>query len=201
LSVTRRQWTAVAGALVCGVVMVRLCTDIVRAGALDMKHRPRSTHELDDGAAIRSLMAQRQPGDAMLTTHLGLPAVWWYARVDLAHGSQGASLPDGGPIFEIARAAAGPDCSPADLRQALSPVRGATMYVGFEMQEHVELLLTRLAELGVVSMYRRFAESGHAAVIDLRKPPRGTFRAPGVRSGPAETGRDGCITIHRAHRW
>ena len=66
-----------------------------------MKTRPpRSTHSVDDRSAIRFVMTQRRPGDAMLVTHLGLPAVWWYAGVDLSEANEGASLPDGGPILK-----------------------------------------------------------------------------------------------------
>ncbi len=37
------------------------------------------------GAAwVHRLMRQQEPGDALLTTRLGLPAVWWYGEISLS---------------------------------------------------------------------------------------------------------------------
>jgi hypothetical protein len=171
-------------------------------GEYDMKTRPRSTHSLDDRGAIRMLMARRQPGDAMLATHLGLPAVWWYGGVDLSDVAEGSSFADGGPIFEINQAGPGGNCRPDDLRNALEGVGGAAVYLGFELGDHLEnVALNRLAELGAVTTYRLFAQSGHTAVFDLRRPPTGTIVLPGLRGADPLLRPAGCITIKRAHRW
>jgi hypothetical protein len=200
-TVARRQWAAAVCALACSLLVTRLCADIYLTGQRDLKNRGLNPHSLDDRRAIRSLMAPRHPGDALLATRLGLPAVWWYAGVDLSDASEGASFADGGPIFEIWQAAPGPDCSPDDLPQALSHVNGATLYLGFELEGHFEdLALNRLAELGAVTSYRRVAERGHTAVIDLRQAPTGRMLRPGLRTGDLSRP-EGCVTIKRAHRW
>jgi hypothetical protein len=202
-SVQRKRWLAAAVALAGGVMVAGLCADIYGTSEFDIKTRPaRSTHSLDDRSAIRSLMAQRHPGDAMLTTHLGLPAVWWYGNVNLSDSSEGASFTDGGPIFEIWPGTPGPLCGPNDLGQALAHVNGVTVYLGFELPDHLEdLALNRLAELGAVTAYHRFAESSHTAVIDLRQAPTGRILLPRLQTADPLVRPPGCITIKRAHRW
>ena len=138
----------------------------------------------------------------MLTTHLGLPAVWWYGNVRLSDPGEGASFADGGPIFEIWNAAPGPDCAPDGLRQALSHVDGVTLYLGFgEPNQLEDLVLDRLGELGEVTMYRRFAEASHAAVVDLRRAPGGRVMVPRFQMADPLVRPPGCITIKQAHRW
>jgi len=197
----RRRWVVAAVSLAFSVPAAALCADIYRTGEFDIKTRPRgSAHSLDDRSAIRSLMTHRHPGDAMLTTHMGLPAVWWYGGVDLSKTDEGTSFPDGGPIFEIWRAPPGPACDPNDLRRELSHVNGATLFLGFELPDHLEdLALNRLAELGAVTAYRRFAENSHTAVVDLRQTPTGRILLPGLQTPDVRP--QGCITIKRAHRW
>lgn len=137
----------------------------------------------------------------MLATHLGLPAIWWYADVDLSGAAEGASFADDGPIFEVWHAPIGRDCSSDDLKQALSHVAGAATYLGFELEDHLEsLVLNRLAEIGAITSYRLFAETGHAALIDLRQPPTGSILLPGEKRDPRQRPA-GCVTIKRAHRW
>ena len=138
----------------------------------------------------------------MLTTHLALPAVWWYGNVNLSEAGEGASFQDGGPIFEIWHDSPGPACAPDGLKQALSHVSGVTLYLGFATPDRFEdLVLNRLAELGAVTTYRRFAESGHAAVIDLRQAPTGRILLPRTQTADPLVRPPGCITIKRAHRW
>jgi hypothetical protein len=201
-AVQTRRWLIAAVALAFFAPAAVLCADIYRTGEFDIKTRPAgSAHSLDDRTAIRSLMTHRHPGDAMLTTHLGLPAVWWYGNVNLSDSKEGASFADGGPIFEIWAAAPGPACAPDDLRSALADVNGVTLYLGFEVPDHLEALaLNRLAELGAVTVYRRFVQSSHTAVIDLRQPPTGKILLPGLQSDPSLRP-EGCVTIKRAHRW
>src|SRR6185295_15507511 len=63
------------------LVALLICGDIAVRGAIDGVRRARSSadnHRLDDRAAVRWLNAQKQPGDVWMTTHYGVPAVWWY---------------------------------------------------------------------------------------------------------------------------
>jgi hypothetical protein len=201
--VQRKRWLVAAVALSGSIAIAVLCADIYRTGECDIRTRPtRSTHSLDDRSAIRSLMAQRRPGDAMLTTHLGLPAVWFYGGVDLSKSDEGASFADGGPIFEIWRDIPGPACAPDGLRRALGGVTGVTLYLGFAAPDRFEdLILNRLAELGAVTAYRRFAETSHTAVVDLRQAPTGRILLPHLQTADPLARPQGCVTIKRAHRW
>ena len=47
-------------------------------------------------------MQQRQPGDALMTTRLGWPAVWWYGRISIANPEAlGRPQPDGGGMDQM----------------------------------------------------------------------------------------------------
>jgi len=202
VAVDRRRWALATVALVWCLIVGRLCADIYRDGQWNIRTRSTTTHNLDDRRAIRALMTQRRPGDAMLVTHLGLPAVWWYGNVDLSNENEGASLPDGGAIFEVWHEPSSRDCGPDVLRRAVWPATGATVYLGFELRDHIEdLLLSRLAELGVVTTYQRFAEDGRTAVVDFRQPPMGKLLLPGRELGHPLVRPPGCLTVTRASRW
>ena len=96
----------------------------------------------------------------------------------------------------------GEECRPDDLTNALRGLGGATMYLGFELPDRFEdLVLNRLGELGAVGTYRRFAESGHAAVIDLREAPVGRILVPRFQTADPAVRPQGCITVKRARRW
>src|SRR5262249_39400861 len=153
---------------VSSVFVVRLCADIAREGWIDLTNRELTPHGLDDRAAIRMLMTIRQPGDAILTTHLGLPAIWWYGGVNLSDAPAGASLPDGGPIFEVSQEMSDEVCRSDDLKTALAASNHASIYLGFEPGNRFELLaLNRLAELGTITTYHPIATHGYTAVVDL----------------------------------
>ncbi|WP_410971650.1 hypothetical protein, partial [Salmonella sp. SAL4437] len=58
------------------VVALAVAANVVRRGVPDLRLRPRSNYGLDDRSSVRFVLANHRPGDAILTTHFGLPAVW-----------------------------------------------------------------------------------------------------------------------------
>ena len=87
----RRRWTQLALAALLAVAEVRLCADIISRGwgNLKLEHAYGSKHGLDDRAAVRWLMRQRQPGDAIMTTRLAWPAIWWYGDISIGERGDG----------------------------------------------------------------------------------------------------------------
>ncbi len=192
-----RRWARLvaAGALV--LVGVAVVGDVGLRGVEDIRgNRPRTSHhQLDDRAAVRALMQAYEPGDVLMTTKLGLPALWWYAGIPAARpGLNGSRQPDGSPILRVDYMPPGPGCAHDDVRAALEDRRRVLVYFGFRVddvpQGFDELLLDRLRELGRITFDRAFADNGRAVVVDLRA-------RPGLRSD-RPSGKDvGAATIPR----
>jgi hypothetical protein len=198
----RRRWLPMMPALAALAVVVSLGKDIVDRGVHELRfgREAGSNHGLDDRAAIGWLMRQRQPGDALMTTHFGLPAVWWYGGIAVGDANAGERLRDGSPILRAAHADSAPDCAPDALRHALGHRDRVLVYSGFpETPDGFDdLLIGRLSDLGVVTAHREFALISRAAVIDLR--PGSTVR--GSAAPRAEGARPpGCVLLSPARRW
>lgn len=205
---TRRSGWRLLVALGVASVALTLTADIFVGGRAGHQSRraPESNHGVDDRAAVRWLMEQRQLGDALITTHLGLPALWWYGELPLSGGDPpGSRHPDGGAILEAGHAA-GPDCPRNDLRNSLAGARRVLVYTGFPDQPagFHELLLEQLSQLGAVIDDRAFADTSRAAVVDLTGSPGASGRAhftaadAARRSTPAL---DGCVAVRPGARW
>jgi hypothetical protein len=180
-------------------LLIPVCTDITARGwhAYRTGRWPDSNHGLDDRAAVRWLMEQRMPGDAVMTTNLGVPAIWWYGGIPVSGQAAGSTLPDGTPIFELALEPRR-ECQPDHLRALLEGRRRALVYLGFPDQP-ADVLFARIAELGVVSMERRFALLGHAAVVDVSASAGAREAAGPPQSDTAPS--DGCVAGQLARRW
>ena len=75
-------------------------------------------------------MGQWQPGDALMTTRLGLPAVWWYGMIPISdEAGAGKVLRDGSPVYE---AGLTNDCPSRQLEDALQNHRRVLLYLGFD---------------------------------------------------------------------
>ncbi len=199
---TRRRWALFAAAVLVLLVPFRLAWDIVARGKVDIEARHGATHkhQLDDRAAVRWLMSQRQPGDALITMHLALPAVWWYGKISIAdEAGAGGSQEDGSPVLKVVYAN---DCPSRQLEDALKGHRRALVYLGFDVVPGFDrLLLDNLAQLGGLAAHREFSRLGWAAVIDLTMPASGSM--PRLdRSAIAEPNAAvGCVGVQRAARW
>ncbi|HZR23899.1 MAG TPA: hypothetical protein VFA59_09955 [Vicinamibacterales bacterium] len=168
----RRHWLQLAIAAAIGIGVVRVCADVVFRGKETLRfERPGSSnHGLDDRAAVRWLMAQRQPGDAIVAPPLAWPAVWWYGDIPIgdaavAHGT----LKDGGSMLKVTPEESGSGCADGQLRDALKGHRRVLVYLGFPgfPPQFGNLVLQRLEELGSPVAAARFAEFSRAEVIEL----------------------------------
>lgn len=207
-----RKWAAVAVAVTFAVIVGLVWADIVERGR-DNLIVGGDNHALNDRRALRFLMVQRQPGDVLLTTHLGLPAVWWYGNIPISAPDRGSRYPhDGASIFELTHIAAGdPGCRGrrprSQLSQALAGSQRAAVHLGFASRVppgFQELVLDQLSELGTLVSYRPIASEGIAAIFDFGLPPQSWRLSVG-----RPTGRQldhvarltGCIGVQPAGRW
>jgi hypothetical protein len=196
-----RGWVGVGVGLVCAISAWAVCVDIFEKGREHVIIRG-ANHGLDDGRGVRLLMAQRKPGDILLTPHFGLPAVWWYGHISTAEPNRGGTFPDDGArILEINHRYFGADgCGRRSQLKALSDALAgaprASVYLGFDSNSppgFQQLVLDDLARLGTRVFHTRVASEGVAAIYDLRLPPD-TQPQPGSRL-------DGCVGVHHARRW
>jgi hypothetical protein len=181
-----------------------VCADIVARGWREYRFGrwPDGNHGVDDRAAVRWLIDQRRPGDALLTTRLGAPAFWWYGAIPISGPSAGGTLPDGTPIFEVGLRSAG-DCGADRLRVLLAGRRRVLVYSGFPDQPagFDVLLLARLSEFGAVIAERRFAIAGHAAVLELTAAPGVTAAGAAASTIVPQVALNGCIEGAMIRRW
>jgi len=158
-----RNWLRGGWTMAVACASILLCTGIVQRGAARFHmERPTSKQGLDDRTAVSWLIGQRQPGDALIATRLGLPALWWYGRISIAgDGSEGTRA-----MFEVAHRRQGTGCG---LAAALKDYPRVLVYVGFpDMPEGFdELLFAELDRAGATSAYREEAALSRAAVVDL----------------------------------
>jgi hypothetical protein len=201
-AVGRRRWALLAVASLVLFVQFRLCADILTRGKVDLDARRRSTdkHRLDDRAAVRWLMSQWKPGDVLMTTHLALPAVWWYGMIPISdEGGSGSTRSDGSPVYEI-----GPttDCPSRQFEDALKNHGRVLLYLGFDVTPGFDrVLLTNLAQFGGMSAYREFSQLGLAAVIDSRTPASGSIPRLNRTATSEHVDAGGCVGAQRAARW
>ncbi len=208
----RRKWANVAAAVMFAGIVGLVSVDIVRRGRDDLIVGG-DNHGLDDRSAMRFLMSQRQPGDVLLTTHFGLPAVWWYGDILISDPNRGSTDPkDGTLAFELTYIDRGaPGCRNRRSASRLAPVLAgrnrAAVHLGFASRippGFQELVLDELSTLGTLVSYRPIASEGVVAIFDLRLPPQSwtvnVTRPTGQQieyvKRPA-----GCLGIRRARRW
>ncbi len=176
-----------------------------QARARELTFRPRSSnYGLDDRRSIRFLLANHRPGDAILTTHFGLVALWWYGKLSVSTADRTGRLPDGSPIFEIGYLPA-EQCAGREpqMAAALGDRERAAVYLAFRMNVlpvgFDELVLHEAGRRWALDTYKKYEELSRIAIFDLK-------RAPGVATVEAlaesqSTLPEGCVTIQPAKRW
>jgi len=193
----RRAWLpAVAALLVIGPV-IDLCNDVFALRDHDGPEIGDTAlnHGLDDRRAVEYLLASRQPGDAVLTTHLGWPAVWWYGRVSLADGTPaaGGHFADGGDQLEAGFDDSGDSCrQDVSVADRLRGRRRVLVYVGFPDQSESfgAELEAQLRKIGTIRSVRSFG-AGIVMIVDPDVPATLPPPAAGQR----------CIGASVAARW
>lgn len=163
---------------------------VVRAGLT-----ARDNHQLDDRGAMAWLLSQRQPGDLIATTHLALPAVWWYGGVPLTAAADSGGAFDGTPILEIGHSLEAGDCARMPLAGALGDRRRVLVLLGFRFddvpRDFDQRLLDELSRFGAILAMREFGPAGRALVVE-RAGDRGL-------GGSVST--EGCLVAKVARRW
>jgi hypothetical protein len=180
-------------------VAFQVCYDIFERGRFDMLvGRPAdSNHELDDRSGIGWLMAQHQPGDVLITTQLGLPALWWYSGASIAAPGSGTRMTDGSPILQ-AQHFWPTDCRSIRVPDALEG-RRMLVYLGFRFddtpQGFDDLLIESLSRFGTVVAEQRFSQAGRSLVFESRKPAAPAARPVGT------TPVAGCVSLRPPLLW
>ena len=203
----RQAFVAMSAAAISGTIVLAVGGDIVWAGARALAGKEHSNYGLDDRSSIRLLLASHRAGDAIVTTHFGLVALWWYGGFDIADAERTGQLPDGSPIFELRHVPDARDCdgASADLDQAFSGRDRAAVYLGFRLnvlpENFDKLAMRELRQRGALVTYKEYADDSRVAIFELRA--RGS-RA-GDQAQPAEAtdaaAPPGCIAVIRARRW
>ena len=178
--------------VVAGAAIVFCCGILQRGIRRLHMERPTSKQGVDDRTAVSWLISHRQPGDALITTRLGLPALWWYGRISIAgDGSQGTHA-----MYTVEHRRQGPGCGVAD---ALKDHRRVLVYIGFpDMPKGFdELLFAELDRIGAISQYREEAALSRAAVMDIGAPGPHARAFVDREPRPAI---DGCVVIRPAVR-
>jgi hypothetical protein len=197
-----RRWATLGGAALIGLAGLSASTDVFRGAHGLVDGRGASNHDLDDRTAVRWLMSQRQPGDALLSTHFGLPALWWYGGIPIAGPTIGGSqLPDGSPVFELSYV--GKPCESGQLRDALKDQRRVLVYLGFRFDDvpagFDDLVWLRLRTIGEIPVYLEFAGRSRVLVLDRRPDAPASVDLRGAPFPTEALSRlDGCLHVTRA---
>ena len=199
-----RPFTLAASAITA-VVAFAVSGDIVRRGLRELTYRPRySNYGLDDRRSVRFLLANHRPGDAILTTHFGLVALWWYGKISVSAADQAGRLPDGSPIFEIGYLPA-EQCHGGEpqLAAALGDRERAAVYLAFRMNVlpvgFDELVLHEAGRRWALDTYKGYEELSRIAIFDLKRPPSVATVAALAESDSEKP--EGCVSIRPAKRW
>jgi hypothetical protein len=199
-SLTRkRQPAPLVVAAIAGVASILLCGDILRLGIVDLiSRRPNDSNRgIDDRGAIAWLMSQRHEGDPLIATKLGLPAVWWYARIPIESGAD--HFKDGARLLVAEYLTASSDCDQARLTRYLEGSSRASIYFGLKdyPEGFDELVLSQLTEHGAATALRRFGDISRAAIVDFDFPPRAEYKGWDANRTPLP----GCSQFSPASPW
>jgi len=197
-------------AVVLGGLALLVSFDVVKHGVFAIEHRPRSNYGLDDRASVKWLLDVEKPGDAILTTHLGLPAVWWYSGTSIADLDRSGRLRTGTPLYVIHHVEEEAECP--RWRAALDAIARErsrlVVYLGFRMNVEPEgfdrLVLEEFGRRWPLVGYKEYAEVSRLAIFDLGGAPGGKLVIPsrqGADPDPRAPLPPGCVSVIPASRW
>lgn len=194
------RWGWLTVSIVTMLLTVRLGADIVRRGydALEIP-RLREFEVLNDRAGARSLLAQRRPGDAVMTTQKGWPAIWWYGHIPIDDRNLPAAMADGYVMWYVEP---GPECRSSSIEKRRPKARRLLVYLGFpDVPNGFERLLRQsLDRIGVTIGYHKFTGIGRLFVVDLERRPGGPASVADT-PGDAAPVLPGCVAIEPVSRW
>ena len=190
---SRGRWGWISAGI-AAVVTFQVCSDVFRHGVDDVRNfRPvGSNRSTDDRTAILWLMNHRQPGDPVVTTRMGLPAVLWYG--------------DGGPILLAEHSSSESECGTTQLGDRLKGRPRVLAYLGFRdfPAWFDDQLLQALTDEGFsILAMRHFGSLSRAAVVALDAPARPMSDPPRWEDAVDEplSQSYGCVTGREASRW
>jgi hypothetical protein len=187
----RRRIAPLFAGAVTGVVALVVVVDVVDHGwgHIDVGVPAESNHSVDDRTGVPWLMRHRQAGDAIVTTRLGWPAIWWYRGLPLPQYEEG-QLPDGTALYELTYHPDRQRCRP--LVEPLGQHRRVLVYISFPdlPRKAYPLVERELDALGTIAAQRQFTSETRGFVIRVE----GT--AP---QATAATG--GCVDVTPARMW
>jgi hypothetical protein len=192
------------GSLAALTLTLAVPANIVRRGVTALQDRPHSNYGLDDRRSIAFLLSTHRRGDAVMTTHFGLAALWWYGRIPVSDPARGRTLADGSPIYEIHHRPAEEDCAAANqpMNAVFAEHTRVAMYLGFRM--NVEpvgfdaLVLREGIRRGALAAYKEYAEESRLAIFEAGRPGIQTDGLPGTVRGSVP---NGCVSVQPASRW
>jgi dipeptidyl aminopeptidase/acylaminoacyl peptidase len=179
----------------------------VKGGISDYSWSPDNNYGLDDRRAIRHVQTLRRSGDVVLTTHLGLAALWWYGGVNIADVDGGTHFEDS-PVFEISHQTDARVCDQAaeTLNTLSSRASRLIVYLGFRMNVLPEgfdrFALEELSRRGALVAYNKYADLSYVAAFDMREQA-----GAGVQRWLADVVAadgpplPGCLVVRPARRW
>jgi hypothetical protein len=187
-----------------------LVRDLVGRGHQEVHRDTTTNHRLDDRQGVTTLLAGRRAGDVVISTRLGLPAIWWYGRVLVGGPGGGTRFVDGSPILEATYEPPSPLCSdPGRLSSltgpaALNGTTRALVYLGFRFDDvpdgFDQLMLDELSTVGTITEVPRFHGWGRGAILTLGETTMSAPRLPPLE-GRDPVHLDGCINLVPAERW
>jgi hypothetical protein len=198
----RPRWVNSAVTAALGAMVLSVSIDSIQAGLHDVAvtRAAAGNHETDDRSAIAWLIAQRRPGDVVLTTRHALPAVWWYGGVSLIPNG-GRSFSDGGRIFTAEYYESADRCGDREPHYRLTGKQRILVYLGFEDMPagSEDLLLDKLGKLGGIVAVREFFGNSRVAVIDpALTEETGKFWSDADKDGISLKG---CVAIRQGRAW
>ena len=199
-----RHAASIALLMAAGIVSF----DIARNGKNELDaRRADNNYGLDDRRAVRRVQALRQAGDPVLTTHFGLPGLWWYSGVNVSDPYRGGNLDDS-PIFEIFHEPQSSECirHQALMDEIVQRTGRAVLYLGFRMNVlppgFDRFVFDALSRRGAVVGYARFGDLSHVAAFNFKEPPSADAQRLWIKpEAGAVPSNQGCVAVKPARRW
>ena len=187
----KRHWIRAAFGVACVALAISAAADVVGQGRrhLDIGVPADNNHGVDDRTAVKWLLEQTRPGDAVVATRLGWPGIWWYGEIPLHPRPPGGKLPGGVPMIEMYHQRI--DCG-GDLATLASEHQRLIVYVGFPDHEPVfrTLVVNELRTVGRIVESRDFAALSRVLIVETGGTP----------AGP-QPPRAECVGVGVARRW
>jgi hypothetical protein len=177
----RRTWRLLSAALAAAIGSGWIAVNLAQHADGFLAPRDQDTPDRGDAAAVRWMFAARTPGDVIVTTHQGWPAIWWYGSI--SPGDESASTLELTPHVNSA-------CD-EDLGRTIARSRRTLIFVGFP-----DVPPTFLTDLQQV-----IEGAGRTIAIASFEPGRVWIVEPrAADSGTADTA-SGCMPVRPATRW